>query len=125
MATATPAEVIEATGTSTPAQGKGNRDQRRKEEAAKRKAAAAAKKAAAAAAAAEVTPNEETPVTPEETTVVPSRPAKAAFALGRGIRKVGRGVIDTDLRDVGHGVKRLKRFVPVVSVEKRSDTVEE
>jgi hypothetical protein len=121
MANQAPAEVIEATGTSTPAQGQGNRDQRRKAEAAAARKAKADAKKAAAAASTEDTDSDDT----VETVVVPSKPAKAAFALGRGLRKVGRGVIDTDLRDVGHGVKRLKRFVPVVSVEKRSDTPSE
>lgn len=123
MGGTTPAEVIEATGTSTPAQGQGNREERRKQAAkAKRDAAAAAKKAAA-----ENADSTDEATSPEETVVVPSKPAKVAFALGRGARKVGKGVLDANLRGVGHKVRSLKRFVPVVDIEvaRRSDTTEE
>ena len=49
------------------------------------------------------------------------RPAltKGAKATGHGLHTAGRAVIDTDLRDVGRGVKRLFSKIPVrVKVER-------
>ena len=64
--------------------------------------------------------------TPETTEVKEPkvRPAlaKATKTTGRGLRTAGRAVIDTDLRDMGKGFKRLLSKSPVkVRIERGSD----
>lgn len=85
--------------------------------AAKRKRLAA-EKAAAKEQAANDTPAAEATVgdaTEEETPKVPKvkkhRIRKAFTATGRGLHATGKAVIDTDLRDIGQGTKRLGRKV--------------
>lgn len=115
MATTAPGDVIEATATSTPAQGQGNRQQRR----AQGKTKATAKVTQELEA---VTDDK----TPEVTENVPSKPAKAVFAVGHGLHRVGRSLADANLRKVGKGIKALGHQIPTVHFERRdNDAVEE
>ena len=55
---------------------------------------------------------------PKEPRVVPALKS-GAKATGRGLHTAGRAVIDTDLRDMGRGLKRLVSKIPVrVHVER-------
>jgi hypothetical protein len=78
---------------------------------------------AVASIPAQATETPEVPVT-EAVVVEPKhRIRKGLRATGHGLRSVGRAVIDTDLRDVGQGVKTLGHKIPRIQIVREDQEV--